>query len=104
MQVPTRDFYNLMEVEETELTREEMLEYLPIDLRPFVILHDFEVDLASYPELVKPDADTDLHPTQMWVSTVLHTPVYRRQESYPYFFHYFLDQPQKQQGISYLLC
>lgn len=44
-----------------------MLEYLPLDLRPFVVLHDFEVDLASYPELTKQDADHDTHPTLLWV-------------------------------------
>lgn len=58
----------LTDVDEPDLTRQEILEALPHDLHPFVILHDFEADFAAYPELGKND-DVDTHPTAAWVST-----------------------------------
>ena len=67
LQPPTRDFYYISaEVKETQLTREEVLENLPLDLHPFVIIHDFEEDFASYPALGMHDGD--VFPTELWVS------------------------------------
>ena len=67
LQPPTRDFYYIFgEVKETQLTREEVLECLPLDLHPFVIVHDFEEDFASYPALGMDDGDE--FPTKLWAS------------------------------------
>ena len=56
----------LEEVKETRLTREEVMECLPLDLHQFVIIHDFEEDFASYPALSKDDEDA--YPTYLWAS------------------------------------
>ena len=66
LQPPTRDFYMLEEVKETRLTREEVMECLPLDLHHFVIIHDFEEDFAFYPALSKDDEN--VYPKDLWAS------------------------------------
>ena len=66
LQPPTRDSYMLEEVKETQLTREEVMECLPLDLHQFVIIHNFEEDFASYPALSKDDEN--LYPKELWAS------------------------------------
>lgn len=70
VQPPTNDFYMLTPVEETRLTREEVLESLPLDMRPFVIVHDYESDFAAYPLLGAND-DPNGHQTWHWVQPSL---------------------------------
>lgn len=62
MQPPTemQGFYTPGDPGNTQLTREEVLELLPPDLRPFMIIHNFDDDFHAYPALgVHDDPNAD---------------------------------------------
>ena len=53
LQVPTNTFYQRVDPADTPqpFNREHVMELLPLDLRPFVELHDFDEAFESYPFL-----------------------------------------------------
>ena len=67
--MPEQIFYTPGDPGNTQLTREEVLELMPPDLRPFMIIHNVDDDFNAYPALGARDDPEAEGYYDVWVKT-----------------------------------
>lgn len=68
---PTQKAYAQGDLGTSQLTLEEVLEFLPPNLRPFMVMHDFDEDFNAYPALGAHDDPNADGYFELWVSIPL---------------------------------